>query len=51
MSAPIDVLELSDIRKDYGLALARLQLSAEFPELERTSQLFASAVPALRYLS
>lgn len=38
VSAPIDVLELSDIRKDYGLALARLQLSAEFPELERTSQ-------------
>ncbi|GAA5980545.1 hypothetical protein JCM10908_001686 [Rhodotorula pacifica] len=47
-SAPVDVLELSDIRKDYTLALARLQLSAEFPELERTTfQLEPETVVAL----
>lgn len=50
VSAPIDVLELSDIRKDYGLALARLQLSAEFPELERTSQ-FARISGFLRFIT
>ncbi|GAA5878145.1 hypothetical protein JCM3774_004309 [Rhodotorula dairenensis] len=47
-SAPVDVLELSDIRKDYGVALARLQLSTEFPELERTNfQLDPETVVAL----
>jgi hypothetical protein len=36
-SKPLEVLELADIRKEYTVALARLQLSGEFPELERTS--------------
>jgi len=31
--------ELGDIRREYTIALARLQLSVEFPELERTSKL------------
>ncbi|GAA5962589.1 hypothetical protein JCM21900_000955 [Sporobolomyces salmonicolor] len=36
-SRPLEVLELADIRKEYNVALARLQLAAEFPELERTN--------------
>ncbi|GAA5890373.1 hypothetical protein JCM8208_002795 [Rhodotorula glutinis] len=36
-SRPLEVLELTDLRKEYCLALARLQLADEFPELERTS--------------
>ncbi|KAK4054756.1 hypothetical protein OIV83_000680 [Microbotryomycetes sp. JL201] len=32
-----DMVELDDLRREYCLALARLQLSAEFPELERTN--------------
>ncbi|KPV78594.1 uncharacterized protein RHOBADRAFT_33298 [Rhodotorula graminis WP1] len=36
-SRPLEVLELTDVRKEYCLALARLQLADEFPELERTS--------------
>lgn len=31
------MLDVNDIRKEYCIALSRLQLSAEFPELERTS--------------
>lgn len=34
--------ELADIRREYTIALARLQLSVEFPELERTSKLTLS---------
>jgi len=36
-SRPLEVLELTDLRKEYCVALARLQLADEFPELERTS--------------
>lgn len=32
-----EIVELVDIRREYTIALSRLQLSAEFPELERTS--------------
>lgn len=32
-----EIVELSDIRREYTLALSRLQLSVDFPELERTS--------------
>ena len=37
-SPPSDIVELADIRREYTIALARLQLAVEFPELERTSQ-------------
>ncbi|BGP36873.1 hypothetical protein JCM10449v2_000775 [Rhodotorula kratochvilovae] len=47
-SRPLEVLELPDIRKEYCLALSRLQLAGEFPELERTSfHLDPEAVVAL----
>ncbi|GAA5955260.1 hypothetical protein JCM3765_003262 [Sporobolomyces pararoseus] len=36
-SRPLELKELVDIRKEYQIALARLQLSNEFPELERTN--------------
>lgn len=36
-SRPLELRELADIRREYTIALARLQLSVEFPELERTS--------------
>lgn len=35
-SPALDVLELADIRREYSLTLARLELSIEYPELERT---------------
>ena len=34
-----EIIELADIRREYTVALSRLQLSADFPELERTSEL------------
>ncbi|GAA5862780.1 hypothetical protein JCM8547_006543 [Rhodosporidiobolus lusitaniae] len=47
-SRPLEVLELADIRKEYCIALARLQLAEEFPELERTNfHLDPEAVVAL----
>ncbi|GAA6053519.1 hypothetical protein JCM3770_000306 [Rhodotorula araucariae] len=47
-SRPLEVLELPDIRKEYCLALSRLQLAGEFPELERTNfHLDPEAVVAL----
>ncbi|GAA6035119.1 hypothetical protein JCM8097_006370 [Rhodosporidiobolus ruineniae] len=47
-SRPLEVLELADIRKEYCVALARLQLADEFPELERTNfHLDPEAVVAL----
>lgn len=45
VTAPLDVLELSDIRREYTLTLARLELSTEFSELERTSTCFRTAPP------
>lgn len=33
-----ELVELPDIRREYTIALSRLQLSVEFPELERTSE-------------
>ncbi|BGP21800.1 nuclear pore complex protein Nup160 [Rhodotorula toruloides] len=36
-SPQLEVLHVNDIRKEYCIALSRLQLSAEFPELERTN--------------
>ncbi|GAA6013580.1 hypothetical protein JCM11491_002714 [Sporobolomyces phaffii] len=45
---PLEVRQLADIRREYAVALARLQLSAEFPELERTNfHLEPEAVVAL----
>ncbi|GAA6058592.1 hypothetical protein JCM10212_007031 [Sporobolomyces blumeae] len=47
-SRPLEVRELSDIRREYTVALARLHLSDEFPELERTNfHLDPEAVVAL----
>ncbi|GAA5940387.1 uncharacterized protein JCM15063_002619 [Sporobolomyces koalae] len=47
-SRPLEMRRLVDIRREYTVALARLQLSAEFPELERTSfHLEPEAVVAL----
>ncbi|GAA5831797.1 hypothetical protein JCM11251_003887 [Rhodosporidiobolus azoricus] len=47
-SRPLEVLELADIRGEYTIALARLQLADEFPELERTNfHLEPEAVVAL----
>ncbi|GAA5902148.1 hypothetical protein JCM6882_006713 [Rhodosporidiobolus microsporus] len=47
-SRPLEVLELADIRREYTIALARLQLADEFPELERTNfHLDPEAVVAL----
>ncbi|SCV68913.1 BQ2448_1034 [Microbotryum intermedium] len=37
VSSPPDLLDLSDIRQEYTIALSRLQLAVEFPELERPS--------------
>ncbi|KDE05151.1 hypothetical protein MVLG_04492 [Microbotryum lychnidis-dioicae p1A1 Lamole] len=36
-SSPPDILDLSDIRQEYTIALSRLQLAVDFPELERPS--------------
>ncbi|SCZ91062.1 BZ3500_MvSof-1268-A1-R1_Chr1-3g02525 [Microbotryum saponariae] len=36
-SSPPDILDLSDIRQEYTMALSRLQLAVDFPELERPS--------------
>ncbi|GAA6005692.1 hypothetical protein JCM10207_005297 [Rhodosporidiobolus poonsookiae] len=45
---PLEVLELADIRREYTVALARLQLADEFSELERTNfHLDPEAVVAL----
>ncbi|BGP12916.1 hypothetical protein JCM10213_004335 [Rhodosporidiobolus nylandii] len=47
-SKPVEVFELADIRREYCVALARLQLAGEFPELERTNfHLEPAAVVAL----
>ncbi|GAA5990570.1 hypothetical protein JCM5350_001037, partial [Sporobolomyces pararoseus] len=47
-SRPLEMKELVDIRREYTIALARLQLSNEFPELERTNfHLEPEAVVAL----
>ncbi|GAA5827090.1 hypothetical protein JCM5353_006183, partial [Sporobolomyces roseus] len=47
-SRPLEMRELADIRREYTIALARLQLSVEFPELERTNfHLEPEAVVAL----
>ncbi|KAM0793063.1 hypothetical protein ACM66B_000549 [Microbotryomycetes sp. NB124-2] len=43
-----DVVDLADLRREYTIALSRLELSTEFPELERTNfSLDAEAVVAL----
>ncbi|KAK4058160.1 hypothetical protein OIO90_000899 [Microbotryomycetes sp. JL221] len=46
--SPPDILEPTDVRREYTIALTRLQLSAEFPELERTNfSIDAEALVAL----
>ncbi|GAA5994757.1 uncharacterized protein JCM10292_004335 [Rhodotorula paludigena] len=45
---PLEVIELADVCKEYSLALARLQLAGDFPELERTNlHLDSASVVAL----
>ncbi|KAM0756678.1 hypothetical protein T439DRAFT_309129 [Meredithblackwellia eburnea MCA 4105] len=47
-TSPAEIVELDDIRKEYTLALSRLELSKEFPELERSNlSLDGEAVVAL----
>lgn len=36
-SHPLEILQLSDIRREYTLLLSRLLLSPDFPELARSS--------------
>ncbi len=38
-------MELGDIRREYSVVLARLQLSVDFPELTRSSQSFLLSFP------
>ena len=43
-----EIIDLADIRREYTVALSRLQLAGDFPELERTSGSSHCCVLALR---
>jgi len=47
-SKPLEIKESKDIRREYTIALSRLQLCTEFPELERTSKFPLSLSLSLR---
>lgn len=46
-----EIVELDDVRREYMMALSRLQLSADFPELERTSELQVAVSESLHRLT
>lgn len=49
--SPVDVVELQDVRQEYELLLARLQLADDFPELEQTSECIVPASSATSELT